>query len=224
MAISNYIVRFLAPRVFAVMKFCASFDFLADKKSLSLLPPRYFIISNHQSLLDIPCYMNFLRNEELRFVAKDTLARHVPVVSEMLRSHEHCIIPRRGGASRAMKEMENFAARLLSRHQVGVLFPEGTRSRDGKLGAFHSAGFRKLCEKTRLPVAVCALSGGHLLRDLFHIVRFPLGGAYRVAVLKVFDPPENKEEEMAILNEAKVLISQKLDEWNSLSKAGKPKS
>lgn len=213
--ISDYIVRVLAPRVFAVMKFFADFDFLADKKSRLMLPERYFIISNHQSLLDIPCYMNFLRNEELRFVAKDSLARHVPVVSEMLRAHEHCIIPRHGGASRAMRVMENFAARLLERRQVGVLFPEGTRSRDGSIGTFHSAGFRKLCENTHLPVAVCALDGGYLLRDLLRILRFPVGGAYRVAVLKVFEPPESKEEALFILKEAHSLISEKLDEWRS---------
>ena len=38
-------------------------------------------------------------------------------------------------------------------------------------------------------------------------------GYYRVKVLKVVDAPKTKEEQLAVLDEAKTLIQNQLDEW-----------
>ncbi|MGP1511899.1 MAG: 1-acyl-sn-glycerol-3-phosphate acyltransferase, partial [Treponema sp.] len=76
--ISEYIVKKLAPRLFAILNCYRNFKFFGYDESKKALPEQFIIISNHQSLLDIPAYMNFLRDKELRFVAKDNLARHIP--------------------------------------------------------------------------------------------------------------------------------------------------
>lgn len=211
--ISDYIVHVCAPRVFKILSFYKNFKFKGDKESKKLLPNQFVILSNHQSLVDIPLYMNFIRDKDLRFVAKAELGRHVPLVSEMLRAHEHCMIPRTGSPSVAMKTIDAFGKRVVERNQIPVIFPEGTRSKDGSLGTFYAAGFRRLTDAANLPVAVCALEGGWRINNLKNIFTNLTNGTYHVKVLKVYPAPHGKEEQMVILNEAKELIQQQLDIW-----------
>lgn len=213
-AISDYIVYVCAPRLFAILNCYRKFHFFGYHEHDSELPEQFIIVSNHQSLLDIPCYMNYFRRKKtLRFVAKDSLSRHIPVVSEMLRTQGHCMIPRKAKPMDAMRYMEKFGKKCLEQNQVPVLFPEGTRTKNGELGKFYSAGFRKLTECTGLPVVVCALDGGWELRDLMKIMKNLKNGSYRVKVLKVYDNPKTKEEQQQILDEAKELIAQQVAEW-----------
>ncbi len=215
--ISHYIQKVCALRVFRVFNCYKNFKFWGYKDHLDELPEQFMIISNHQSLLDIPVYMNFLRNKELRFVAKDSLSRHVPLVSEMLRSEEHCCIPRKAKPMEAMKYVDQFGKRVVLRNQIPVLFPEGTRTRDGEVGKFYSAGFRKLSESSKLPVVACALDGGYLLRDVKKLLKNLNSGSYRVKVMKIYPCPQNKDEVNALLEDSRSLIQQQLQEWRKLS-------
>ena len=211
--ISDYIVKVMAPRLFAVLECYKHFHFFGYNDKKNELPKQFMIISNHQSLIDIPCYMNFLRDKELRFVAKDNLSRHIPLVSEMLRSQKHCMVPRSGSPMLAMKTMETFSKRVTENGWIPVLFPEGTRTRDGNVGKFYSAGFRKLCETTNLPVVVCALDGGYQIREIRTIMTNLKNGSYRVKILKIYDAPSTKEEQALILEESRKMIQNQLDEW-----------
>lgn len=214
--ISNYIVKVLAPRLFAILKAYKKFNFWGYDDKKNELPEQFIVISNHQSLLDIPTFMNFMRDKEVRFVAKDSLSRHIPLVSEMLRNQEHCMIPRKAKPMDAMKVMEKFGKRVVERNQIPILFPEGTRTKDGNVGKFYSAGFRKLTESTNLPVVVCALEGGYKLRDLTKIFTNLKRGCYRVKILKCYDAPQTKEECTEILDEARQIIQKQIEEWRKL--------
>ena len=195
--------------------------FWGYKDKLEELPEQFIIISNHQSLLDIPVYMNFLRQKNLRFIAKDALGRHVPLVSEMLRAQEHCLIPRKAKPMDAMRYIEEFGHRVVARNQIPVLYPEGSRTRDGNVGKFYSAGFRKLTESTNLPVVVCALDGGWKLRDLSKIFTNMKRGCYRVKVLKVYDCPQTKEDCNELLDEARAMIQTQVEEWRKIPSSEK---
>lgn len=216
LAISHYIRAVCAHRVFVIFKAYKHFNFVGYRDNLDALPEQFLIISNHQSLVDIALYMNFLRDKDLRFVAKDNLSRHVPLVSEMLRAEEHCMIPRHGKPSVAMGTLDKFGKRVMARKQIPVLFPEGTRSKDGTLGTFYTAGFRRLTEAAPLPVAVCALDGGYKINNLKTIFKNLHNGYYRVKVLAVFPPPKGKEEQVAVLEKSKELIQAQLDEWRKM--------
>lgn len=211
--ISDYIVKVCAPRLFAILATYKHFLFKGDKNLKDQLPEQFLIMSNHQSLLDIPVYMNFLRDKDLRFVAKDELSRHIPLVSEMLRAHEHAMIPRKGSPMEAMKILDDFAQRVVARKQIPVIFPEGTRSRDGNLRSFYAAGFRRILEKAPMPVVVCALDGGYKISTLDGLVRNLRNGEYRVKILKIYPAPQGKQEQVHILEEGKDLIQAQLDEW-----------
>ena len=214
--ISDYIIKVLAPTLFALLKTYRKFNFWGYTESKKDLPEQFMVISNHQSLLDIPCHMKFFHEKNPRFVAKDSLARHIPLVSEMLRSQQHCTIPRTARPMEAMKYIEKFGKRVVERNQIPFLFPEGTRTKDGSVGKFYSAGFRKLTESTGLPVVVCALDGGWQLRDLKKFFYNINKGCYRVKVLKVYDAPKTKEECNKILEESKIMIENQVKEWRSM--------
>lgn len=215
LAVSHYIRTVCAHRVFVIFKTFKHFNFVGYEDNLNRLPEQFIIIANHQSLVDIALFMNFLRDKELRFVAKDSLARHVPLVSEMLRAEEHCMIPRHGKPSVAMATLDAFGKRVMARKQIPIIFPEGTRSKDGKLGNFYTAGFRRLAEAAPLPVAVCALDGGYRINNLKTIFRNLHNGFYRVKVLDVFPAPKNKEEQVAVLEKGRALIQAQLDAWRA---------
>jgi 1-acyl-sn-glycerol-3-phosphate acyltransferase len=214
--ISNYIVRVLAPRLFAILRKYRKFNFWGYDDKKDELPEDFIIISNHQSLLDIPVFMKFLPNKSVRFIAKDTLGRHIPLVSEMLRAQEHCLIPRKAKPMEAMRYISDFGKRAVERKQVPILFPEGSRTRDGNVGKFFSAGFRQLTESTGLPVVVCALDGGWRLRDLRKLVSNLKHGSYRVKILKIYDAPKTKEECNTILEESRILMQQQIEYWRQL--------
>lgn len=214
---SNYITNRTARLFFAILHRYRKFEFIGDEESKKKLPEQFLVISNHQSLLDIVVYLDYFADKEVRFVAKDTLGS-VPMVGKMLRSQGHCLIPRKGGPSIAMRRLEKFGKRVMEKGQIPVIFPEGTRSRDGNLGQFYSAGFRRLVQNTGIPVAVCALDGGYQLSRMNDFFKNLKEGAYRVKVLKVFDPPKSKDEEKAVLEEGKALIQKQLDEWRKDTK------
>jgi 1-acyl-sn-glycerol-3-phosphate acyltransferase len=216
MKISDYIVRVLAPRLFAILYAYKRFHFWGYENLKDKLPENFIVIANHQSLLDIPVFLKYFSDRETRFIAKDALGRHIPLVSEMLRAQEHCLIPRRAKPMDAMRYISDFGKRVSERKQVPILFPEGSRTRDGNVGKFFSAGFRQLSESTGLPVAVCVLDGGWRLRDLRKLVTNLKYGCYRVKILKIYEPPKSKEECNQILEESRILMQQQIEYWRQL--------
>jgi 1-acyl-sn-glycerol-3-phosphate acyltransferase len=211
-ALADWTVRTYPRLVFAILetykRFRVRFYFENERE----LPDRYLVISNHQSLLDVPLYMLYFKNRA-RFVAKEELARNVPLISTILRVQEHCIVPRSGSPLRAMRVLDDFVERVWARAQIPVLFPEGTRSKDGSLGTFAAAGFRRILDRRPMPVAVFALDGGYKIATLDGVFRWLYNGSYRLKILKVYPAPSSKKEQMEILRESRELIGKQLDEW-----------
>lgn len=215
LSISKYIRNVCARQVFACLDLYKNFRLERYKENQDKLPSQFIVMSNHQSLLDIPVYMLFFMNKAIRFVAKDELSRHIPLVSEMLRGEEHCMVPRKGSPSVAMKTIDSFGKRVIERNQIPVIFPEGTRSKNGDLGTFYAAGFRRLCDATNLPVVVCALEGGYKINNLGTIFKNLHNGSYKVKIVGIFSAPHGKDEQANLLAKGKELIQEQLDIWRS---------
>lgn len=213
--ISDFCVKKMPAKVFGVLEKIDGFCFEGIEESKSILPQQFLIICNHQSLFDIPAFMRFMPEVDLRFIAKDALARGIPLVSPMLKAQQHCFIPRNVRPLESVKLISEFGAKSKEKNWIPVLFPEGTRSRDGEVGKFYSAGFRTLTESSKLPVVVCALDGGWKIADLKGLIKNIKKGVYRIKVLKVYNPPETKEECAAVLDESRELIQKQLVEWRN---------
>lgn len=215
---SNYSVTMGSRRLFAILSTYLGLRFAGDYSSTAMLPEQYLIVSNHQSLFDIPLFMHYLKADRLRFVAKAELGRNIPAVSLILRLHRHCLVKRTGSPSSALREIDRFAQRVHDNNWVPVIFPEGTRSRDGNTGKFHAAGFRRFMDQLPLPVAVCAVDGGWKIHSLLDLKRKMKGEKYRVKVLKVYPAPQSKDEQLRILEEGKDLIQRQLEAWRNADK------
>jgi 1-acyl-sn-glycerol-3-phosphate acyltransferase len=113
----------------------------------------YVYMSNHQSHLDIPMLYAALPSPTIRMLAKKELFQ-IPVWGRGLRSAEFVEVDR-GNHERAMKSIA-YAARLLRDGVSIYLAPEGTRSRDGRIGKLKKGGFHLALETgtSIVPVAI----------------------------------------------------------------------
>jgi|SRR5580704_4886247 1-acyl-sn-glycerol-3-phosphate acyltransferase len=97
----------------------------------------YVFMANHASMVDI--WAMFLRMPvPVRFIAKKQLGK-IPVFGWAMRAGRFVFIDRQNAAS-ARRSIQEAAQRIKEGQSVAI-FPEGTRTRDGKLGAFKKGGF-----------------------------------------------------------------------------------
>ncbi len=136
-------------------------------------------ISNHQSILDIWSLIPVLPRST-RFVAKRSLFL-IPFFGWALAASGFIPIDRKN-RTRAVRSLATAAEKVRGGRPV-LLFAEGTRSRDGKLGPFKRGAFH-LAIEAGVPVVPVAVSGsGRVLRP---------GGMFRVrrgTVRVSFAPP-----------------------------------
>jgi 1-acyl-sn-glycerol-3-phosphate acyltransferase len=111
--------------------------------------------ANHQSLLDIPALFLMLPDGS-RFLAKESLFR-IPFLGWAMTA-SGCIPIDRSNRARAVRS-EEAATRVRAGRSV-VFFPEGTRSKNGRLAPFKKGGFH-LAREAGVPVVPVAISGSH---------------------------------------------------------------
>jgi len=112
-------------------------------------------MSNHQSHLDIPVLYATLPSPTIRMLAKAELFR-IPLWGRGLRAAEFIEVDR-SHHTRAVQSIEH-AARLLRDGVSIYLAPEGTRSRDGRIGKLKKGGFH-LALGTGAPIVPVAIRG-----------------------------------------------------------------
>jgi 1-acyl-sn-glycerol-3-phosphate acyltransferase len=105
----------------------------------------YVLAANHQSIYDIPIVFASLPLQ-LRIVAKDSLGR-IPFLGWHLQRTGHLLIDRRNPGAGVLKRM----AQLVGGARSLIVFPEGTRSADGRVGRF-KGGIFLLAIDSGLPV------------------------------------------------------------------------
>jgi len=118
------------------------------------------LVANHQSMLDIWALMATVP-ASLRFVAKEELAR-IPIFAAACRAAGHVFIDR-GNAVKAAGAIRAAGDRMRREGLTLVLFPEGTRSRDGSLGRFRRGAFALAIETGADLVPVAIEGGGRVL-------------------------------------------------------------
>jgi 1-acyl-sn-glycerol-3-phosphate acyltransferase len=101
------------------------------------------IVSNHQSTYDISPIQYHLDEHHVKFVSKKELEKGVPSVSFNLRNGGSVLIDRKN-PRQALPAMKKFGAYLEANNYSGVIYPEGTRSKDGTPKRFSPNGLKIL--------------------------------------------------------------------------------
>jgi 1-acyl-sn-glycerol-3-phosphate acyltransferase len=123
------------------------------RENLSACPGPFVICSNHQSVADIPLLLTAL--PPFKYIAKPVLF-WIPPLGLQLRITGY--IRAAGGEPGAAERVLSQAQSWLRRGLHILVFPEGTRSRDGDILRFRQGAFA-LAQRTGVPVLPVAITG-----------------------------------------------------------------
>ena len=106
--------------------------------------PGVLILMNHQSLLDIPMVIASVDSVFPRIVTRQRYARWIPVISHTIRALEYPVVNPGAGAGTLRRHLGQLAQVARTSDAPLVLFPEGTRTKNGKIGRFQTAGLERI--------------------------------------------------------------------------------
>jgi len=115
----------------------------------------HIFVCNHQSMLDIPSAFVALPTP-LRFVAKRSLG-NIPFLGWYMRA-TGMILVERGKPSAARRSLAEAGRRVREGTGSLLMFPEGTRSRDGHIHGFKKGPFA-LAMEAGVPIVPVAIEG-----------------------------------------------------------------
>jgi 1-acyl-sn-glycerol-3-phosphate acyltransferase len=114
----------------------------------------YIYMSNHQSNFDIPVLLGHLR-VQFRWLAKMELFK-IPIFGHAMRKAGYISIDRNNRES-AFESLRVAAHKIKNGVSV-MIFPEGTRSRDGKIRPFKKGGF-VVAVDSGIPIVPIVITG-----------------------------------------------------------------
>jgi 1-acyl-sn-glycerol-3-phosphate acyltransferase len=184
-----------------------------ERSPLVLPRTGYILVSNHQSMFDIPIFGGVLFSNYPKYVSKRELGRWLPSISFNLTHGGNALIDRNDPVQ-ARQAIRELAVSAAARDVAVVIFPEGTRSRDGTLKTFRSGGLKELLEAAPdLPVVPTTVDGAwKLLRN--NLFPIPFGTTVRV---RFSDPLARRvgEDYDELIASARSVIEATLLEWRA---------
>ncbi len=156
--------------------------------------PPFLICPNHQSYIDGPFFISHFPYP-IKAMIKESIFK-IPWVGQALKIANFIKVKRAHPfkASIAYKEAEE----LLRKGKVLLIFPEGTRTRDGHLGKFKEGACR-LAERAGVPILPAVFLNSRELLPRGKWV--PGSGRVRVKFLTALPPKGNAKELCAELKE-----------------------
>ncbi|MCO6432362.1 MAG: 1-acyl-sn-glycerol-3-phosphate acyltransferase [Deltaproteobacteria bacterium] len=144
------------------------------------------VVSNHQSMYDVPLLLLAFRKHHPKFISKVELSRGIPSISFALRHMGSALINRRDPAQ-ALSAIEEFGRTTEKLNHTACIFPEGTRARDGRMKPFKYGGLQTLISNMpNAAIVPVVISGSwQILRYNFWPV--PYGIRVKVRVLAVLE-------------------------------------
>lgn len=170
-------------------------------RGVERVPPGkpYLFIANHQSIYDIPVLFWHLPFQ-LRIIAKDSLGRF-PFLGWHLARTGHVLVQRQNPGSTVFRKVK---ALMRAGHSL-IVFPEGTRSRDGRVARF-KGGIFMLAIEAGLPIVPVAIDGSRRVMRKGQLTTCP-----GFVTLHVFDPIDTtgmgKDDARALAERVRTMIA-----------------
>jgi len=136
----------------------AGVTIVVDNRAKLVPEQPYVFMANHASSLDIWA-MFIVVPRRIRMIAKKQLGR-IPLLGWVMWAGRFIFIDRQNGV--AARRSIDLAGQRIHNGDSVVIFPEGTRTRDGTLGPFKKGGFH-LAVKAGVPIVPVALKGTRAL-------------------------------------------------------------
>ena len=161
-------------------------------EGLENLPPpdeTVMYVPNHTSFLDIFALSGYLPRR-FKYISKIEILR-IPLIGWAMRFARHIAIRRTDRASQLATFKE--AVACLQAGSSLVTFPEGTRSRDGRLMDFKKGPFT-MAARAQVRVVPISIIGTSLFQPPGSFVPIASPRGVRIVVHPVLDAPANKQE------------------------------
>jgi len=158
-------------------------------KGLEKIPQNrpLIIVANHQSTFDIPAVIIAFRKNHPKFISKIELGKWIPSISYNLR-HGGSVLIDRKNRSQSVKDILMLGKHIEKENYAACIFPEGTRSKDGKVKSFMPAGIASLIKTAPSALIVPFVIDGNC--ELMKSGYYPmtLGTHLKFTVLDPIDP------------------------------------
>jgi 1-acyl-sn-glycerol-3-phosphate acyltransferase len=169
----------------------------------------YVVVTNHQSMFDIVVMGALLFTNFPKYVSKRELSHGIPSVSYNIRAGGSAIIDR-SDREQALGEIRRLGRSLGERTISAVIFPEGTRARDGVMKPFKPAGtLELLASAPEAPLLPVAIDGSWRLMR-FGLRPLPFGVRVRV---RIGEPLARGREARVLLQDAERWIAATIAGW-----------
>jgi len=152
-------------------------------------------VSNHQSMYDIIVMIWHLRDYHCKFVSKAELGKGIPSVSFNLR-HGGSVLIDRNDPKQAIPAIKGLAEYIEKYNRSAVIFPEGTRSKNGKPKEFAQTGLKILCKNAPSAFVVPITINNSWKMVKFGFFPLGLGNHLTFTVHKPISVKENPFEEL----------------------------
>lgn len=144
------------------------------------------LVANHQSMYDIIPIIWRLRALHPKFVSKASLGQGIPSVSYNLR-HGGSVLINRGDARQAIAAIAGLGKYIQAHQRCAVIFPEGTRSRNGQPKKFQTTGLKMLMKTAPAALLLPVTINGSW--SMLRWGQFPMGVGCHIK-LKIHPPQE----------------------------------
>jgi len=153
------------------------------------------IVANHQTTIDIPAVIVGFRKNHPKFISKIELGKWIPSISYNLR-HGGSVLIDRKNPRQSVKDILMLGKHIEANNYAACIFPEGTRTKDGKLKTFMPAGIASLIKTSPSALIVpFAIDGNY---ELMKHGYFPMTVGVHLK-LTAFDPIDPKGMDTTLL-------------------------
>ncbi len=164
----------------------------------------FIIVSNHQSMYDIPPIGWAFRKHHAKYISKKELGKNLSGISYNLRKGGSVLIDRKNG-SQSIREIIKLGKRMEKENWSACIFPEGSRSKTGELRKFQEAGFKTLLKASPNALIVPFVVNGNY--KLHKWGQFPLNFGIRLKYTVLEPIDRNSFESEHLLEIVKEKIS-----------------